>query len=203
MCCLPSGAVLSGGMDGCLWLWPPGSSGSSGFNIPAAHGGPVSKVACLTAATAVGTSSSTRGRGAAGSSSSSTGCRQEKVLPAAETGKGPCLAVSCSYDKTVKVWEVGPDRAARARGGRAAAAAARQVAVLAGHDSPVLEMAVQPVTTGCASSSSSEGSSGSGSSSTVILTGEGDWWLSGVGGVLVAAASAVMEASHIPGGVSK
>jgi WD40 repeat protein len=141
VCCLPSGTVLSGGMDGCLWLWP---AGTSGFNIPAAHAGPVAKVASLGAAAAAAT--------------------------------GPCLAVSCSYDKTVKVWEIAsPSGSARSsRGGRAAAAAARQVAVLAGHDSPVLELAVQPAAAGCTSSSSSS------CDTAVFLTGELTAWFAGI-----------------------
>lgn len=49
----------------------------------------------------------------------------------AAAAAGPVLAVSCSYDKTVKVWDVSDSRA-------------KQQAVLQGHTGPVLEMAVHP-----------------------------------------------------------
>jgi len=128
-------------------------------------------VACLSAgAAAAGAGHSTNNDCATAGSTSRNRCGQGVVPPAAAAAAaaGPCLAVSCSYDKTVKVWEVGPDKAARSRGGRttAAAAAARQVAVLTGHDSPVLELAVQPAAAGC--------TTGSSSNSPVFLTGEVD-----------------------------
>jgi WD40 repeat protein len=41
------------------------------------------------------------------------------------------LAVSCSYDKTLKVWDVSGSRG-------------KQIAMLQGHAGPVLEMAVHP-----------------------------------------------------------
>ncbi|KAF6262043.1 WD40-repeat-containing domain protein [Scenedesmus sp. NREL 46B-D3] len=102
VCCLPGGRVLSGGLDGRLWLWP--AAGSAGCEIQAAHAAPVSKVACLTPAQPTG--------------------------PATASGSS-MLAVSCSYDKTVKVWDVSSSRC-------------KPVAVLQGHAGPVLELVVHP-----------------------------------------------------------
>eukprot|EP00878_Enallax_costatus_P038163 GHUV01043327.1.p2 GENE.GHUV01043327.1~~GHUV01043327.1.p2 ORF type:complete len:116 (+),score=25.94 GHUV01043327.1:340-687(+) len=102
-------------MDGRLWLWPSG--GSTGNEIKSAHSAPVSKVASLSPAQVdTAASSGSRGSRTAGRAS---------AAPA-----GPQLAVSCSYDKTVKVWDVGSVRA-------------KDVAVLRGHSGPVLEMDVQ------------------------------------------------------------
>jgi WD40 repeat protein len=108
-------------MDGRLWLWP--SAGSVGSEIQSAHAAPVSKVACLTpAGVAASGGSSSSGR-------SSVGVRSARAAAAAAAG--PVLAVSCSYDKTVKVWGVSSSRG-------------KQLAVLQGHAGPVLEMAVHP-----------------------------------------------------------
>lgn len=125
VCCLPGGRVLSGGMDGRLWLWPAG--GSAGFEVQGAHSAPVSKVACLTPAAAAGVAAA---GGSSSSSRSSAGVRAARAAAAA----GPVLAASCSYDQTVKVWDVSGSRA-------------KQQAVLQGHTGPVLEMAVHPAGT--------------------------------------------------------
>uniref|UniRef100_A0A383VWN0 Uncharacterized protein n=1 Tax=Tetradesmus obliquus TaxID=3088 RepID=A0A383VWN0_TETOB len=125
VCCLPGGRVLSGGMDGRLWLWPAG--GSAGTEVSAAHSAPVSKVACLTPAAA-------RIAAAGGSSSSRSNVGVRAARAAAAAAAEPVLAVSCSYDKTVKVWDVSGSRA-------------KQQAVLQGHTGPVLEMAVHPAGT--------------------------------------------------------
>lgn len=109
VCYVPGGKVLSGGMDGRLWLWP--AAGSSGTEIRSAHSAPVSKVASLTPPT----------EAAAGARSS----RSRGSVTA-----GPQLAVSCSYDKTVKVWDVSDGLRVRS------------VADLLGHTGPVLEMDV-------------------------------------------------------------
>lgn len=110
-------------MDGHLWLWPAG--GSAGIDIPAAHAAPVSKMACLTSAataTAAGPGNTgPRGRGASSSSRAATAA-----------AAGPVLAASCSYDKTVKIWDVTGSRG-------------KQAAVLTGHSGPVLELAVNEV----------------------------------------------------------
>jgi WD40 repeat protein len=112
--------VLSGGMDGRLWLWP--AAGSTGYEIQSAHAAPVSKVACLTPAAAAA------GIGTSGSRSS-VGARSKPA--AAASAAGPVLAASCSYDRTVKVWDVSGSRG-------------KQLAVLQGHAGPVLELAVHP-----------------------------------------------------------
>lgn len=141
MCCLPGGRILSGGMDGRLWLWP--AAGAAGSELKSAHAAPVSKVAALPAAaqaqqvTPAQRSPAAVGRaGLAHSSSGSSRPRGSMTTgPAASrhapAGQGPALAVSCSYDKTVKVWDVS---------GRAG----KQLAVLSGHPGPVLELAVGP-----------------------------------------------------------
>lgn len=102
-------------MDGRLWLWP--SAGSSGTEVKAAHSAPVSKVASLTPPTPA--DSGSRHRAVTGPSSSR-----------GAAAAGHQLAVSCSYDKTVKVWDVSNS------------ARVRDVAVLSGHTSPVLELDV-------------------------------------------------------------
>ncbi|WIA20909.1 hypothetical protein OEZ85_005253 [Tetradesmus obliquus] len=126
VCCLPGGRVLSGGMDGRLWLWPAG--GSAGTEVSAAHSAPVSKVACLTPAAA-----RIAAAGGSSSSRSNVGVRAARAAAAAAAA-GPVLAVSCSYDKVVQVWDVSGSRA-------------KQQAVLQGHTGPVLEMAVHPAGT--------------------------------------------------------
>jgi WD40 repeat protein len=133
-CSLPGGRVLSGGMDGRLWLWP--SAGAAGTEIKAAHHGPVSKVAVLQqskqssscasiqAALQTAASAGLRHAGPARISSGSSRVR-------AGAHSGPVLAGSCSYDKTVKVWDVS---------GRAG----KLVSVMSGHTASVLELAVAP-----------------------------------------------------------
>lgn len=49
---------------------------------------------------------------------------------ASAIASGPQVVVSCSYDKTVKLWDVGGSRV-------------KQVAVMTGHAGPVLELDVQ------------------------------------------------------------
>lgn len=117
VCYLPGNRILSGGMDGRLWLWPSG--GSTGNEIKSAHSAPVSKVASLTPLSLPGTASTSGSR----ASHAASGRAPAPVA-------GPQLAVSCSYDKTVRVWDVGNVRA-------------KDVAVLSGHSGPVLEMDVQ------------------------------------------------------------
>lgn len=115
--------MLSGGMDGRLWLWP--SAGSAGSEVPAAHSAPVSKVACLTPpGQAAAAAAEQAGDGVRRSSRSLASGRAATAAVA-----GPVLAASCSYDKTVKVWDVSGSRG-------------KQVAVLSGHTAPVLEMDV-------------------------------------------------------------
>lgn len=106
---LPGGVILSGGMDGQLWLWPLGGSAAAGWRVqqPAAHAGPVARVACLS--------------------------RHEPAADAGAPAAGPALAASCSYDKSVKLWQL-----AGRRGG------CKQLAVLQGHAAPVLEMQAAP-----------------------------------------------------------
>lgn len=84
---LPDGKLLSGGMDGRLWLW--GNSGIRGCEA-AGHTGPIAQVGV-------------------------------------QFSSG--LAVSCSYDKSVRVWDVAGVRA-------------RCAATLAGHTAPVMLMAI-------------------------------------------------------------
>jgi hypothetical protein len=141
VCCLPGGRLLSGGMDGRLWLWP--AAGAAGNELKAAHAAPVSKVAALPTAASAHNSTPTQpspvAAGRAGLAHSSSGSSRARgsltTGPAASrhasASQGPALAVSCSYDKTVKVWDVS---------GRAV----RQLAVLSGHPGPVLELAVGP-----------------------------------------------------------
>jgi WD40 repeat protein len=113
-------------MDGRLWLWP--ASGSAGSEIAAAHAAPVSKVTSLTPV-GLATAGSVVSTGSATASSSrcSAGVKSGRAAAAA----GPVLAVSCSYDKTLKVWDVSGSRG-------------KQIAMLQGHAGPVLEMAVHP-----------------------------------------------------------
>lgn len=132
VCCLPGGRVLSGGMDGRLWLWPAG--GTAGAEIKSAHAAPVSKVAVLqpcmqglhSRAPHAGSATAAARAGIARTSSGIS-----RVQAAGVQAAGPVLAVSCSYDKTVKVWDVS---------GRAG----KLVSVMTGHTGPVLEMAVAP-----------------------------------------------------------
>lgn len=142
VCSLPGGRLLSGGMDGRLWLWP--SAGAAGAEIKAAHDAPVSKVAllqpfrqsaaCAPLQTALQTAASA-GAGRAGPARISSGNSRvragARTAQAAGAHAGPVLAVSCSYDKTVKVWDVS---------GRTG----KLVAAMSGHTGPVLELAVAP-----------------------------------------------------------
>jgi WD40 repeat protein len=115
-------------MDGRLWLWP--ASGTAGTEIKSAHAGAVAKVSVLqapeqpTPAQPASTAAGARRPGLARNSSGSS--RTQGGFHAAGT---PVLAASCSYDKTVKVWDL-------------AGRAAKQLAVMSGHTAPVLELAV-------------------------------------------------------------
>jgi WD40 repeat protein len=117
-------------MDGRLWLWP--ASGTAGTELKSAHAGPVAKVAALQAyeqappAQPASTAAGARRPGLARNSSGSS--RTQGGLHAAGT---PVLAASCSYDKTIKVWDL-------------AGRVAKQLAVMSGHTAPVLELAVAP-----------------------------------------------------------
>jgi hypothetical protein len=133
VCCLPGGRVLSCGMDGRLWLWP--AAGTAGTEVKAAHDAPVSKVAALQHSDSSGapqTAAPAAAPGRAGLARASSGSSRAR---AACAGRGQAaahvLAVSCSYDKTVKVWDVS---------GRAG----KLVSVMSGHAGPVLELAVVP-----------------------------------------------------------
>jgi len=131
--------VLSGGMDGRLWLWP--TAGAAGCEINSAHDAPVSKVAALPATNSTAVQPAqldalllagcrpAQARSNSGSSRA-RGNRTEGRVSAGAAGTR-AVAVSCSYDKTVKLWEVS---------GRSA----KQLAVLTGHLGPVLELAVAP-----------------------------------------------------------
>lgn len=123
-------------MDGRLWLWP--ATGAAGTEVKSAHDAPVSKVAALQqqpqpqqqqqqAAAASSTGAATHSsRGGSGSS------RRPAVSSRGLSAGGPAaLAASCSYDKTVKLWQVS---------GRTV----KGVAVMSGHPGPVLELAVAP-----------------------------------------------------------
>jgi hypothetical protein len=145
VCCLPGGRVLSGGMDGRLWLWPP--TGSGGVALPGAHTAPVSKVALLAPACAScpagsfrrqhssSSSSSSSGRGGRGAAGWAAGPRAAAAAGSSgSSGSLPAMAASCSYDATVRLWDVPGSRGQRAR----------QAALLRGHQAPVLEMAVHP-----------------------------------------------------------
>jgi WD40 repeat protein len=142
VCCLPGGRVLSGGMDGCLWLWP--AAGAGGCELKAAHSGPVSKVAALPGAAAAADNTADPverpGRLHTGSrTSSGSKLGSDRGTRAGSSSKGhtvvaagvPVLAASCSYDQTVKLWSV-------------AGQVGRQVAVMEGHRGPVLELVVAP-----------------------------------------------------------
>ncbi|KAF8062660.1 HET-E1 [Scenedesmus sp. PABB004] len=110
-CALPGGRLLSGGMDGRLWLWP--AAGAAGSELRGAHAGPVAKVACL--------------------APPPRGLEQPGGAAAAPPRGAAQLAASCSYDKTVALWDVGGARPPRGA-----------AAVLRGHGAPVLELAAAP-----------------------------------------------------------
>lgn len=132
MCCLPGGRVLSGGMDGRLWLWP--AAGTAGAEVKAAHDAPVSKVAVLQHSTGPGAPQPTAptAAGRAGLARASSGSsRSREACAGRGQAAGPVLAVSCSYDKTVKVWDVSGH-------------AGKLVSAMSGHAGPVLELAVAP-----------------------------------------------------------
>lgn len=127
-------------MGGRLWLWP--ATGAAGCEVNSAHDAPVSKVAALTATNSTESHPAQQDtlllagcqpgqvRSNSGSSRVPRGDRAGGLVSAGAAGPR-AVAVSCSYDKTVKLWEVS---------GRSA----KQLAVLTGHLGPVLELAVAP-----------------------------------------------------------
>eukprot|EP00879_Flechtneria_rotunda_P022564 GHRR01023824.1.p1 GENE.GHRR01023824.1~~GHRR01023824.1.p1 ORF type:complete len:422 (+),score=146.15 GHRR01023824.1:660-1925(+) len=120
VCYLPQGRVLTGGMDGRCWLWP--SAGSNGTEVKAAHEAPVSKVVSLIPP-----------ESAAAAPAGKVNIRSHRTQARATASPGSrVLAASCSYDKSVKMWDFTGNRP-------------QQLAVMTGHAGPVLEMAVQPV----------------------------------------------------------
>eukprot|EP00879_Flechtneria_rotunda_P031572 GHRR01034504.1.p1 GENE.GHRR01034504.1~~GHRR01034504.1.p1 ORF type:complete len:318 (+),score=95.24 GHRR01034504.1:1664-2617(+) len=107
-------------MDGRCWLWP--SAGSNGTEVKAAHEAPVSKVVSLIPP-----------ESAAAAPAGKVNIRSHRTQARATASPGSrVLAASCSYDKSVKMWDFTGNRP-------------QQLAVMTGHAGPVLEMAVQPV----------------------------------------------------------
>jgi hypothetical protein len=141
-----TGTIVSGGMDSRLWVWPSGGvRGSELFG----HGAPVSQVgwgvttrdiACKRIELIVNFFAATNSNGVVCKAVLSAKhitimetCARHVVQVVYNPAAAGACVITASYDKTLRVWDVG--------GG----GGGREVGIMAGaHKAPVLELAVAP-----------------------------------------------------------
>jgi hypothetical protein len=160
--------VLSGGMDGALWLWP--AAGAAGTQAPDGHAGPVSQARarrreCSRAAgpwagagaRKMGAGQPSRRRPPPPTPLAVVPSRAQvrALWPAGDggAGGGGGLALSGSYDKTLALWDASGPRAPR------------RLARFAGPGAAVLEVEASPGPAGvwAAAGELGRGRSGAGS----------------------------------------